>query len=152
MTEDRRRDDELRSLVEAAVREAQGKLEEGKLKYTNEARDELGKLTDEFNRLGEGIKAEENRVDQALLKSPIRAEVKQVLVNTVGQAVQPNTNIVELVPVNETLLIEAKVKPSDIAFVRPGLPAKIKITAYDFSIYGGLDGTVESVSADSFTV
>lgn len=137
--------------AEAAVREAQGKLEEGKLKYTNEARDELGKLTDEFNRLGEGIKAEENRVDQALLKSPIRAEVKQVLVNTVGQAVQPNTNIVELVPVNETLLIEAKVKPSDIAFVRPGLPAKIKITAYDFSIYGGLDGTVESVSADSFT-
>ena len=137
--------------AEAAVREAEGKLQEGELKFTNEARNELGKLTDEFNRLGQGIKAEESRVDQALLKSPIRAEVKQVLVNTVGQAVQPNTNIVELVPVNETLLIEAKVKPSDIAFIRPGLPAKVKITAYDFSIYGGLDGTVESVSADSFT-
>lgn len=137
--------------AEAAVREAQGKVEEGRLRFTNEARDELGKLTDEFNRIGQGIKAEESRVDQALLKSPIRAEVKQVLVNTIGQAVQPNTNIVELVPVNETLLIEAKVKPSDIAFVRPGLPAKVKITAYDFSIYGGLDGEVESVSADSFT-
>ncbi|TKW61587.1 MAG: HlyD family type I secretion periplasmic adaptor subunit [Blastochloris viridis] len=137
--------------AEAAVREAEGKVEEGRLKFTNEARDELGKLTDEFNRLGQGIKAEENRVDQALLKSPIRAEVKQIMVNTIGQVVQPNTNIVELVPVNETLLIEAKVKPSDIAFVRPGLPAKIKITAYDFSIYGGLDGEVESVSADSFT-
>ncbi len=137
--------------AEAAVREAESKLQEGELKFINEARNELGKLTDEFNRLGQGIKAEESRVDQALLKSPIRAEVKQVLVNTVGQAVQPNTNIVELVPVNETLLIEAKVKPSDIAFIRPGLPAKVKITAYDFSIYGGLDGTVESVSADSFT-
>lgn len=137
--------------AEAAVREAEGKLEEGVLKFKNESRDELGKLTDEFNRLGQGIKADVSRVDQALLKSPIRAEVKQVLVNTVGQAVQPNANIVELVPINETLLVEAKVKPSDIAFIRQGLRAKVKITAYDYSIYGGLDGTVESVSADSFT-
>lgn len=137
--------------AEAAVREADGKLAEGVLKYQNEARDELGKLTDEFNRIGSTIRADSSRVDQALLKSPIRAEVKQVLVNTIGQAVQPNANIVELVPINETLLVEAKVKPSDIAFIRQGLPAKVKITAYDFSIYGGLDGTVESISADSFT-
>lgn len=137
--------------AEAAVREAEGKLEEGVLKYQNESRDELGKLTDEFNRLGQGIRADSNRVDQALLKSPIRAEVKQVLVNTIGQAVQPNTNIVELVPINETLLIEAKIKPSDIAFIRPGLKAKVKLTAYDFSIYGGLDGVVETISGDSFT-
>ena len=137
--------------AEAAVREAQGKVEEGTLKFKNEARDELGKFTDEFNRLGQGIQAEASKVDQALLKSPIRAEVKQVLVNTIGQAVQPNANIVELVPIDETLLIEAKVRPNDIAFIRPGLPAKVKITAYDFSIYGGLDGVVESLSADSFT-
>jgi membrane fusion protein, adhesin transport system len=137
--------------AEAAVREAQGKLEEGVLKFQNEGRDELGKLTDEFNRLGQGIKADSSRVDQALLKSPIRAEVKQVLVNTIGQAVQPNANIVELVPINETLLVDAKIKPSDVAFIRPGLPAKVKITAYDFSVYGGLDGVVESISADSFT-
>lgn len=137
--------------AEAAVREADGKLSEGVLKFQNDERDELGKLTDEFNRLGQGMKADTNRVDQALLKSPIRAEVKQVLVNTIGQAVQPNANIVELVPIDETLLVEAKVKPSDIAFIRPGLPAKVKLTAYDFSIYGGLDGTVESLSGDSFT-
>lgn len=137
--------------AEAAVREAEGKLEEGVLKYQNESRNELGKLTDEFNRLGEGIKADSSKVDQALLKSPIRAEVKQVLVNTIGQAVQPNANIVELVPINETLLVDVKVKPSDIAFIRPGLPAKVKLSAYDFSIYGGLDGVVESISADSFT-
>lgn len=137
--------------AEAAVREAQGKLEEGVLKYQNESRNELGKLTDEFNRLGQGIKADSSKVDQALLKSPIRAEVKQVLVNTIGQAVQPNANIVELVPINETLLIDVKVKPSDIAFIRPGLPAKVKLSAYDFSIYGGLDGVVETISGDSFT-
>ncbi len=137
--------------AEAAVREADGKLAEGVLKMQNEARDELGKLTDEFNRLGSTIQADSSRVDQALLKSPIRAEVKQVMVNTIGQAVEPNANIVELVPINETLLVEAKVKPNDIAFIRPGLKAKVKITAYDFSIYGGLDGVVESISADSFT-
>jgi len=137
--------------AEAALREAQGKLSEAVLKFKNDERDELGKLTDEFNRLGQGIKADESRVDQALLRSPIRAEVKQVLVNTVGQVVQPNTNIVELVPMDETLLIEAKIKPNDIAFIRPGLKAKVRITAYDYSIYGGLDGTVENVSADSFT-
>lgn len=137
--------------AEAAVREAQGKLEEGVLKFKNEARDELGKLTEEFNRLGAGVQADIGRVDRTVLKSPVRAEVKQVLVNTVGQAVQANANIVELVPLEESLLVEAKIKPQDVAFIRPGLPVKVKISAYDFSIYGGLDGVVESISGDSFT-
>lgn len=137
--------------AEAALREAQSKLEEGTLKITNDSRDELGKLTDEYSRLGQGIKADEGKVDNATLRSPIKAEVKQVLVNTIGQAVQPNANIVELVPVNESLLVEAKIKPSDIAFIRPGLKAKVKITAFDSAIYGDLDGVVENISADSFT-
>jgi len=137
--------------AEAALREAQSKAEEATLKYKNEARDELGKLTEEYNRLGQGVQADEARVDNTILRSPIRAEVKQVLVNTVGQAVQPNTNIVELVPLEETLLIEARVRPQDVAFLRPGLPVMVKISAYDFSIYGGLQGKVESISGDSFT-
>jgi adhesin transport system membrane fusion protein len=137
--------------AEAALREAERKVEEATLKFKNEARDELGKLTEEFNRLGQGVQADVARVDRAVLKSPIRAEVKQVLVNTIGQAVQPNTNIVELVPLEETLLIEARVRPQDVAFLRPGLPVLVKITAYDFSIYGGLEGKVESISGDSFT-
>ncbi|NBV54195.1 MAG: HlyD family type I secretion periplasmic adaptor subunit [Proteobacteria bacterium] len=137
--------------AEAAVREAQGKLEEGVLKFKNTARDELGKLTEEFNRLGAGVQADIGRVDRTVLRSPVRAEVKQVLVNTIGQAVQANANIVELVPLEETLLVEAKVKPQDVAFIRPNLPVKVKISAYDFSIYGGLDGVVESISGDSFT-
>lgn len=137
--------------AEAAVREAQSKVDEAVLKFKNEARDELGKLTEEFNRLGAGVQADISRVDRTVLKSPIRAEVKQVLVNTIGQAVQANANIVELVPVDETLLVDAKVKPQDVAFIRPGLPVMVKISAYDFSIYGGLKGVVESISADSFT-
>jgi adhesin transport system membrane fusion protein len=137
--------------AEAALREANSKMDEGVLRFQNEARDELGKLTEEYNRIGAGVQADISRVDRTTLRSPIYAEVKQVLVNTVGQAVQPNANVVELVPVNNTLLVETKVKPSDIAFIRTGLPAKVKLSAYDFSIYGGLDGTVESVSPDSFT-
>lgn len=137
--------------AEAAVREAQSKVDEAVLKFKNEARDDLGKFSDEYNRLGAGVQADISRVDRTVLKSPIRAEVKQVLVNTIGQAVQANANIVELVPVDETLLVEAKVKPQDVAFIRPGLPVMVKISAYDFSIYGGLHGKVESISGDSFT-
>lgn len=137
--------------AEAALREAESKVDEGVLQFKNSSRDELGKLTEEFNRLGAGVRADISRVDRAVLKSPIKAEVKQVLVNTIGQAVQPNANVVELVPVNETLLIETRVKPSDIAFLRPGLHALVKISAFDFSIFGGLEGKVESISGDSFT-
>lgn len=135
----------------AALREAENALNEGVLKVKNESRDELAKARDEFARLGETVQADVNRAERTVLKSPIHAEVKQVLVNTVGQAVQANANIVELVPLEETLLVEAKVRPQDVAFIRPGLPAMVKLTAYDFSIYGGLKGVVESLSGDSFT-
>lgn len=137
--------------AEAAVREAENKLEEGTLTYKNEAREELAKSQDELARLGQAVGADVGRKERTVLKSPVRAEVKQVMVNTIGQAVQPNTNIVELVPMDETLLVEAQMKPSDIAFIRAGMPAMVKLSAYDFGIYGGLKGKVESVSPDSFT-
>ncbi|HEX2858757.1 MAG TPA: HlyD family type I secretion periplasmic adaptor subunit [Alphaproteobacteria bacterium] len=137
--------------TEAGYREAQGKLEEAVLKYKNEARDDLGKMRTELAQLGESVQGDISKVEQSVLKSPIRAEVKDVLVNTVGQAVQANANIVELVPLDEGLMIEAQVKPQDIAFIRVGLPAMVKLSAYDYSIYGGLKGVVASVSADSFT-
>ena len=136
--------------AEAALREAQQKLKEGELQFKNQARAELADMTDELARLSTTKGADAGRVERALLKSPIMAEVKDVLVNTIGQAVPPNTNIVELVPLEETLLIEIEMKPADIAFIRPGQPAVVKLTAYDFGIYGGLDGVVERVSGDSF--
>lgn len=134
----------------AALREADKKLEEGTLQYKNRAREELAKSRDEFKRLGSAVGADIGRQERTVLKSPILAEVKQLLVNTVGQAVQPNTNIVELVPLDKTLLVEAKIKPQDIAFIRPGQEANVKITSYDSSIYGGLKGEVEGISPDSF--
>ena len=77
--------------------------------------------------------------------------VKQVLVNTVGAVVQPGMDLVEIVPLNDTLLVEAKVRPADVAFIHPGQIATVKLTAYDFSIYGGLDAVLELISADTIT-
>jgi adhesin transport system membrane fusion protein len=77
--------------------------------------------------------------------------VKQILVNTIGGIIQPGMDLIEIVPANDTLLVEAKIRPSDIAFIHPGQKATVKLTAYDFSIYGGLDSVLELISADTIT-
>jgi adhesin transport system membrane fusion protein len=75
--------------------------------------------------------------------------VKNIRVNTIGGVIQPGEHILEIVPLEDQLLVEGKIKPSDVAFLRPGLPAMVKITAYDFGIYGGLKGRVELISPDT---
>jgi membrane fusion protein, adhesin transport system len=79
----------------------------------------------------------------------VRGTVKTLKVNTIGGVVQPGADLVEIVPLEDTLLVEARVRPADIAFLAPGLPATVKVTAYDFSIHGGLKGVVEDISADT---
>ena len=81
----------------------------------------------------------------------MRGTIKQLLVNTIGGVVQSGMDLVEIVPLEDNLLIEAKIRPADIAFLRPGLKAIVKISAYDFSIYGGLEAKVEQISADTIT-
>ena len=83
------------------------------------------------------------------VRSPVKGIVKHIMVNTIGGVVRPGESIMEVVPVDDTLLVEAEVMPADIAFLHPGQRAMVKITAYDFSIYGGLQGTVENISADT---
>ncbi len=137
--------------AEAALAEAQSRLNEARLRQVNEARKEMAEKEEEFNRLVDVLKADVDRVERTLVKSPVRAEVKQVLVNTVGGVVQPGMDLVELIPLDDTLLVEAKVRPQDIAFIRPGQEAVVKITAYDFSIYGGLTASLERISPDTIT-
>lgn len=115
-----------------------------------EARAELNEVAAELNALNAGNVALEDRVLRTQVRSPIRGVVKSLLVRTVGGVVQPGMDLVEIVPVGESLVVEVKVKPRDIAFLRPGLPAKVKLTAYDFAIYGGLEAQVEHISADTF--
>ena len=81
----------------------------------------------------------------------MRGTVQRLFVNTVGGVVQPGNQVLEMIPLDDQLLIEAKVSPKDIAFLRPGQPAIVKFTAYDFVVYGGLKGTLEHISADTIT-
>jgi adhesin transport system membrane fusion protein len=86
-----------------------------------------------------------------MVKSPVTGTVNRILVNTVGGVIQPGMSLVEIVPTEGTLLIEAKIKPADIAFLRPNQKAMVKFTAYDYTIYGGLDAKLEQIGADSIT-
>jgi adhesin transport system membrane fusion protein len=83
------------------------------------------------------------------VRSPVKGTVKEIKLRTLGAVVRPGEDLMEIVPLEDTLLVEAQIRPSDIAFIRPGQQATIKITAYDYGIYGGLEGTVEQISADT---
>src|SRR5690606_37466530 len=99
--------------------------------------------------LSEGSRTLQDRVKHAEVRSPVRGTVKRLLVNTVGGVVQPGKEIVEIVPLDDALILEAKITPKDIAFLRPGQDAVVKFSAYDFSIYGGLKAHLEQISADT---
>ena len=135
--------------LEAAVREAEALANEQTLKFRQEAQAELSQRTAELAVVDESIRAARDRVVRADVRSPVDGIVNSLSVNTEGGVVRAGETLVEIVPIEENLLIEAKVRPADIAFVRPDQAALVKITAYDFSIYGGLDGVVQKISADS---
>lgn len=137
------------SRVQAAINEAQRKIEEVELSFRNDASKELSETNAKLNSLAEGSVALTDRVKQSSIRSPVKGTVNRLLVNTVGGVVQPGKDMIEIVPLEDTLLLEARVLPRDIAFLRPGQPAMVKFTAYDFSIYGGLEGTLEHIGADS---
>jgi len=137
--------------VQAAINEAQRKIEEVELSFRNDAGKELSETMAKLNSLSEGSVALSDKVKQSSIRSPVKGTVKRLLVNTVGGVVQPGKDMIEIVPLEDTLLLEARVQPRDIAFLRPGQPAMVKFTAYDFSVYGGLDGTLEHIGADTVT-
>ena len=135
--------------VQAAIGEAQRKIQETELNFRNEARKEMADVMGKLNALTEGAVALADRVDKSQVKSPVRGRVQRLLANTVGGVVTPGKDIVEVVPLDDQLILEAKVQPRDIAFIHPGQAATVKFTAYDFSIYGGLDARVENISPDT---
>lgn len=137
------------SRVHAAIAEAQRKIEEVQLNVRNQMSAELSDTMSKLSALQEGGRALEDKVAKADIKSPVRGTVKRLLVTTQGAVVQPGKEVMEIVPLDDVLILEAQVTPRDIAFLRPGLDAMVKFTAYDFSIYGGMDAVVENISADS---
>ncbi len=137
--------------AESVIAEAIEKLEERKQQFVSASQTELNETKNQLNRLIISNIALADRVNRTDVQSPVDGTVKQVLVNTVGAVIQPGMDLIEIVPANDTLLIEAKIRPADIAFIHPGQKASVKLTAYDFSIYGGLDSVLELISADTIT-
>jgi adhesin transport system membrane fusion protein len=135
--------------VTAAIGEAQRKIQETELIFRNEARKELADVMGKLNALTEGAVALADKVDKSQVKSPVRGRVQRLLANTVGGVVQPGKDLVEIIPLDDSLVLEAKVQPKDVAFIYPGQSATVKFTAYDFSIYGGLGAQVENISPDT---
>ncbi|TDQ39288.1 HlyD family type I secretion periplasmic adaptor subunit [Tepidicella xavieri] len=137
------------SRVRAAIAEAQRRIEEVQLASRNQMGAELTETLGRLQALAEGGRALEDKVVKAEIRSPVRGTVKRLHINTLGGVVQPGREVVEIVPLDDALILEAQITPKDIAFLRPGLEAMVKFTAYDFAIYGGLKADVESISADS---
>jgi len=137
--------------LDAAVVEARNKLDSYVAKFRNDALAELNQVRAEQDGTAATGVALKDRVERAVVRSPVTGTVKSVKVTTVGGVVQPGSELLEIVPLEDNLLVEARVKPRDIAFLRPGQEAMVKITAYDFSIYGGFPSKLENISADSIT-
>ena len=135
--------------VQAAIQESTRKIQETELAFRNEAGRDLAEAAGKLNALNQGAAGLTDRVDKAAVKSPVRGRIQRLLANTVGGVVQPGKDIVEIVPLDDSLVLDARVQPRDIAFIHPGQKANVKFTAYDFSIYGGLDATVENISPDT---
>ena len=137
--------------VESKLAEANAKIQEARLRFQNAARAELNDTLNELSGLSESELALSDRVERTAVRSPVRGTVKELLVNTLGGVIQPGADMVKIVPLEDTLLVEARIRPSDIAFLRPGQNSVVKFTAYDFAIYGGLDGRLEQIGADTIT-
>jgi len=135
----------------AKLDEAIKKVSEEKLAFRNKAREELTDTLSELSRLSESQVALADRVDRTTVRSPIHGTVKRIMINTVGGVVQPGMELMEIVPLEDALIVEARVRPPDIAFIHPGQEAMVKFTAYDYVTYGGVKGLVEHISADTIT-
>ncbi|MFI3014283.1 HlyD family type I secretion periplasmic adaptor subunit [Klebsiella aerogenes] len=115
-------------------------------KFRADANSQLANLQLELSQAQETLIGRKDVLTRTVLRTPVKGTIKDIRFNTRGGVIQPGEHIMNIVPLEDQLLVEAKVKPADVAFLHPGLPATVKITAYDFSIYGGLKGTVQQIS------
>jgi membrane fusion protein, adhesin transport system len=137
--------------TQAAVEEAHSRLLNVTTAFRAQAEDDLAKSRGDLAVLDENIKSAQDRVRRTELRSPVHGIVNKLNVNTIGAVVAPGASLMEIVPLDDTLLVEGRIRPQDIAFIRPGHEAVVKISAYDSSVYGSLHGKVERISADTIT-
>lgn len=145
-------------VIKQSIPRAQSKIDEShmalkelQLAFFNKAKIELNEVSSQLSEDSASSIALKDRLNRTLVRSPCNGTINRILINTVGGVIQPGMNLVEIVPTEGTLLVETKIKPSDIAFLRPNQKASVKFTAYDYTIYGGLEARLEQISADSIT-
>jgi len=129
--------------------EAEQKFNEIEVVFANELGEELTQTLSRLNELEEINAGLVDRVQQTEVRSPVTGTIKQLYFNTIGGVVLPGREVVEVVPLDDSLLMEVRIQPKDIAYLVPGQQALVKFSAYDFVVYGGLDGVVERVGADT---
>lgn len=137
------------SKLEAAIEEVNNKIKESKITFRSEAQQHLNETIAQLQSIKADTTALEDQVNRTYVRSPMNGIVQTLYVHTIGGVIKPGADILEIVPNEQTLLVEVKVKPSDIGFLYFGQKAVVKFSAYDYSIYGGLEGKVSLISADT---
>jgi adhesin transport system membrane fusion protein len=137
--------------AQSKYQESMMAIQEMNLNFSNKSKAEYNEVLAQVDESSSTSLALKDRLDRTSVRSPVNGTVNRLLVNTVGGVVQPGMDLVEIVPQEGSLLIEAKIKPADIAFLRPGQKANIKFSAYDYTVYGSLSASLEHISADSIT-
>jgi adhesin transport system membrane fusion protein len=137
------------SRIQTSIGEARRKISEVQQTFKSKVRTELNDITARLNSISEVSVSLQDKVNQSVLKSPVNGKVSRLFFNTVGGVIQPGKEVLEVLPTDDALILETKIQIKDIAFVRVMQPAVVKLTAYDYTIYGTLDAIVEHVSADS---
>ncbi len=137
------------SRIQTSIGEARRKVSEVQQAFKSKVRTELNDITARLNSVSEVSVSLQDKVNQSVLKSPVNGKVSRLFFNTVGGVIQPGKEVLEVVPTDDALILETKVQIRDIAFIRVMQPAVVKLTAYDYTIYGTLDAIVEHISPDS---
>jgi adhesin transport system membrane fusion protein len=135
--------------TQARVDELRNKIESMKRQFKSESATELSRVVLELNPLRQRLPAYADKLNRTQVKAPLKGVVNRVMVNTVGGVIKPGEPIVEIVPFDDTLVVEAQIRPQDIGFIHLGQSANVKITAYDYSIFGSLKGQITNISPDS---
>jgi adhesin transport system membrane fusion protein len=137
--------------LEAEVSEAEAQVEAEESAFLSEVQTRISKVNAEMSVVQESLRGADDRVRRAMLKSPVGGIVNKVNVATIGEVIAAGASIVEIVPVDDTLLVETRIRPQDVAFIHPGAKATVRLSAYDYTKYGTLSGVVERIGADTIT-
>ena len=137
--------------IESGITEVKRKISEARAVFRSGALKELNEAQVQLNGLTESLKSSVNRTKRTAVLAPVDGTINRILINTIGGVVRGGMDLIEIVPRDDKLLIEAKIVPADIAFLRPGQEATVKIAAYDYTIFGSLPAKLVHISADSIT-